>query len=263
MLTKLQRYKDYANVEKDRWITELAAYQATLLGAEETPTAKSSEGSFLASAAVSDSPPASSPRQSPRLSDTETETQSLRRVASQETPSGSAPYEYTFQAPLRGASSFPGASVPGPSTSTGSPQVGGEAGSSRAESTTQGLSHSYGRTQTQEHSRARSGFASSSMAPFGHLTQMPPPSASRSHFAGPHMESRPSSTRLPSFDSLGLGQSLKPKTREASPVPPREHAEEDREPAPKRQRTQANPSSEEEAEEEDSSRPTYERRESE
>ncbi|KAF8604694.1 hypothetical protein BDV93DRAFT_544002, partial [Ceratobasidium sp. AG-I] len=256
-----QRYKDYANVEKDRWITELAAYQATLPGSEETAPAKSSEGSFLASAAVSDSPPASSPRQSPRLSDTEADTQGLRRVASQDTPSGSAPYEYHFQAPLRGASSFPGAGVGSAGVGTSSPRVGGEAGPSRVEPSSQGPGPPYGRPPAQEHARARPAFASSSMAPFGHITQMPPPSASRSHFAGPLLDPRPSSNRLPSFDSLGLGQSLKPKTREQSPAPPREHAEEDREPAPKRQRTQTNPPSEDEAEEEDSSRPTYEGRE--
>ncbi|KAF8754051.1 high mobility group [Rhizoctonia solani] len=53
-----QRYKDYANIEKDRWVAELAAYQASISNSEEGQ--KGSEGTFLATTGVSDSPPGSS-----------------------------------------------------------------------------------------------------------------------------------------------------------------------------------------------------------
>ncbi|KAG9127536.1 hypothetical protein FRC07_012552 [Ceratobasidium sp. 392] len=218
-----QRYKDQANVEKDRWVAELAAYQATLSTPDESQPARSSEGSFLATAAISDSPPASSPRQSPRMSDVD-EPHDVRRVASQDTPSSSTTYGYAYQAPLRPSSSFPG-TVAG----TSSPKPGAESGPS----------------YPSRSERPQSRLASSTF-PYGRASPllMPSPPAGRPHFTGMRPDSRGSSTRLPSFDSLGLGHSL-PPARELSPRPQRESAEGEDEPASKRQRTRVNPSSEE------------------
>ncbi|KAG8717988.1 hypothetical protein FRC08_006184 [Ceratobasidium sp. 394] len=226
VLTLSQRYKDYANVEKDRWVAELAAYQATL-AADESQPAKSSEGSFLATAGISDSPPASSPPHSPRASDVEAESHDVRRVASQDAPSSSTTYGYAYQAPLRTSSSFPSTSVAG----TSSPRPSAEAGPS------------YPSRLERPHSR----LASAAFGSYGRASPLhvPSPPTGRPHLAGLHPDSRgPSSTRLPSFDSLGLGHPL-PPAREPSPRPSREQAEGEDEPASKRQRTRASSSSEE------------------
>jgi hypothetical protein len=184
-----------------------------------------SEGSFLATAAVSDSPPASSPHQSPRMSDVEVETHDVRRVSSQDAPSSSA-YGYAYQAPLRTSSSFPG---PGPTTGMSSPRPGAEGGPG------------YPSRVERPHSRlASSAFGTFPVSPL----PMPSPPAGRSHFAGPSPDTQSSSQRLPGIGALGLGHSLQPP-REPSPRPSREHAEGEGEPAPKRQRTRMDPSSDE------------------
>ncbi|KAG9089825.1 hypothetical protein FRC06_001374 [Ceratobasidium sp. 370] len=238
-----QRYKDYANVEKDRWVAELAAYQATLSTPDESQPAKSSEGSFLATAGISDSPPASSPHHSPRISDVDVESHDVRRVASQDAPSSSTAYGYAYQAPLRTSSSFPGpASTSVARTSSPRPAEGGPSYPPRLE---------------RPHSR----LASSAFGSFGRASplHMPSPPTTRPHFTGLHPDSRGPSTRLPSFDSLGLGHSL-PPAREPSPRPSKEHAEGEDEPVSKRQRTRVNSSSEEGEGDGGFSHPTYEER---
>jgi hypothetical protein len=62
-----------------------------------------------------------------------------------------------------------------------------------------------------------------------------PPPAGRAYPG--HVEPRSSSTRLPSFGSLGFGHSLQPGPRDPSPGPIRELSETEGEPASKRQRT--------------------------
>ncbi|KAG8748151.1 hypothetical protein FRC10_008884 [Ceratobasidium sp. 414] len=229
VLTLAQRYKDYANVEKDRWVTELAAYQATLLTADESQPAKSSEGSFLAAAGISDSPPASSPHQSPRISEVEGESHDVRRVASQDAPSSSSTYGYAYQAPLRTSSSLSGLATTVAGTS--SPRPGAEGGPG------------YPPRLERPHSR----LASTTFGSYGRASPLhiPSPPTARPHFTGLHPDSRGPSTRLPSFDSLGLGHPL-PSAREPSPRPSKEHAEGEDEPASKRQRTRVSPSEVEE-----------------
>lgn len=243
-----QRYKDYASIEKDRWVAELAAYQASLATPDESATGKASEGSFLATTGVSDSPPASSPRQSLGPSDSEADTYKVRRIASQETPSGSTSHAY--HVPVRAAASFSGTGAGGIS----SLPPGGESRPGRPSS--QGYSgYAQGEPLRPERSHSRLGFTASPA--YGHLP-MPSPPAGLSHFHG-HMEPR-HSTRLPSLDSLGLP--VQPTPREPSPGPIRERSGPEGEPASKRQRTRTNPPSEEEGDG-GSSRPIHEGRESE
>ncbi|QRV74812.1 HMG (high mobility group) box protein [Ceratobasidium sp. AG-Ba] len=241
-----QRYKDQANVEKDRWVAELAAYQATLSTADESQPAKSSEGAFLPLAGVSDSPPGS-PRQSPRMSDTEGDSHDVRRVASQDAPSSSTTYGYAYQAPLRASSSFPGPSSIGGIAGTGSPRPGVEAG--------------YPPRVERPHSR----LASSTFGSYGRASPLhiPSPPPSRTQLAGLHPDSRGTSTRLPGLDSLGLGHGSSQPTGEPSPRPPREHGEREDEPASKRQRTRVGTSGEGNEGDNGFSHLTYEERKSE
>ncbi|CCO30356.1 hypothetical protein BN14_04383 [Rhizoctonia solani AG-1 IB] len=217
-----QRYKDYANIEKDRWVAELAAYQASLVPSDEGQ--KGSEGTFLATTGVSDSPLGSSPRQSPEPSDTESDPQKMRRVASQQDiPSTSDSYEY--RGSVRTSSSFSGPPV------TGLPPSG-ENHSGRT-------ARKYGGQPQEapiriERPLSRHGYTPSpSPGLYGSMT-IPPP-AGRAYPG--HVEPRSSSTRLPSFGSLGFGHSLQPGPRDPSPGPIRELSETEGEPASKRQRT--------------------------
>ncbi|KAH7341975.1 hypothetical protein B0J17DRAFT_648865 [Rhizoctonia solani] len=195
-----QRYKDYANIEKDRWVAELAAYQASLASSEEGQ--KGSEGTFLAMAGVSDSPPGSSPRQSPELSDAESDPHK------QDIPGTSSSYEHRES--VRASSSFPGPS--------NRPEYGGQ---------------SQEPPIRLERSLSRHGYTPSPSPGLYGSMSIPPP-GSRAYPG--RMEPRTSSTRLPSIGSLGFSHTLPPGPRESSPGPTRELSE-TAEPAPKRQRT--------------------------
>ncbi|CAE6427002.1 unnamed protein product [Rhizoctonia solani] len=221
-----QRYKDYANIEKDRWVAELAAYQASLTNSDEGQ--KGSEGTFLATTGVSDSPPGSSPRQSPGPSDTEPDPQKVRRVASQQDiPVTSGSYEY--RGSVRTSSSFPGPSV------TGLPPSG-ESRSGR-----RGAQEYGGQSQDvptrMERPLSRHGYTPSPSPGLYGSISIPPPGGRA--YPG-HVEPRPSSTRLPSIGSLGFGHSLQPGPRESSPGLMRELSETEGEPVSKRQRTKTN-----------------------
>ncbi|KAF8689055.1 high mobility group, partial [Rhizoctonia solani] len=238
-----QRYKDYANIEKDRWVAELAAYQASISNSEEGQ--KGSEGTFLATTGVSDSPPGSSPRQSPEPSDAESDPQKARRVTSQQDiPSTSGSYEY--RGSVRTSSSFSGPSAAGLSAS-------GESRPGRR--TTQ----EYGGQPQEvpirmERSLSRHGYTPSHSPRLYGSMSIPPPGGRA--YPG-HAEPRPSSTRLPSIGSLGFGHSLQPGPRESTPGPIRELSETEGEPASKRQRTKTN-TPPEEKEDADSGRPARE-----
>ncbi|KAJ1307330.1 hypothetical protein OPQ81_001436 [Rhizoctonia solani] len=242
-----QRYKDYANVEKDRWVAELAAYQASLANPEEAQ--KGSEGTFLATARISDSPPGSSPRQSPELSDIESDPHKVRRVVSQQdVPSTSGSYEHRES--IRVSSSFPGPSVAGmpPSGETHpgrrtNPEYGGQ---------------SQEPPIRMERPLSRHGYTPSPSPGLYSSMSIPPPGSRP--YPG-HLEPRTSSTRLPSIGSLGFSHALT-APRESSPGPIRESSETEGEPASKRQRTKTNTPPEKE-EDGGSSRLTHEGRETE
>ncbi|KAG8691445.1 hypothetical protein FRC08_010178 [Ceratobasidium sp. 394] len=188
-----QRYKDYASVEKDHWVEELAAYQATLSTPDKSQPTKSSKGSFLATAGISDSPPGSSPPHLPRASDVEAESHDMRRVASQDAPSGSTTSGHAYQAPLQTTSSFPGLasmSIAGTSSPRPSPEAG----------------PSYPPRLERPHSRlASAAFGSCGRASPLHA---PSPPTGRPHLSGLHSGSRGCSARLPSLDSLVSGHPL-------------------------------------------------------
>ncbi|KDN50690.1 hypothetical protein RSAG8_01188, partial [Rhizoctonia solani AG-8 WAC10335] len=239
-----QRYKDYANIEKDRWVAELAAYQASLANPEEGQ--KGSESTFLATTGVSDSPPGSS-RQSPELSDTESDPHKVRRVVSQQdVPGTSGSYEH--RGSVRASSSFPGPSVAGMPPS-GENRPGRRAGPEYG-----------GQSQEPpirlERSLSRHGYTPSPSPGLYGSMSIPPPPGGRAYPG--HMEPRTSSTRLPSIGSLGFSHTLQPGPREPSPGPTRELSEAEGEPAPKRQRTKT-----EEEEGDGLSRLTHEGQESE
>ncbi|CAE6456885.1 unnamed protein product [Rhizoctonia solani] len=234
-----QRYKDYANIEKDRWVAELAAYQATLVGSEEGQ--KGSEGTFLAMAGVSDSPPGSSPGQSPELSDAESDPHKVRRVVSQQDiPATSASYEHRES--VRATSSFPGPSVTG-MPPRGESRLGRRSGPEYA-----------GQPQELpirlERSLSRHGYTPSPSPGLYGSMSLPPPGGRA--YPG-RMEPHTSSTRLPSIGSLGFSHTLQPGPRESSPGPTREPSETEGEPASKRQRTKT-----EEEEDDGLSRLTHE-----
>ncbi|CAE7204444.1 unnamed protein product [Rhizoctonia solani] len=240
-----QRYKDYATVEKDRWLAELAAYQASLATPEEGQ--KGSESTFLATTGVSDSPPGSSP-QSPEVSDVESDPHKVRRVVSQQdVPTTSDSYER--HGSVRTSSSFPGPSATGmPSSDENRPRrrTGPEYGGQSQELPIR-----------MESSLSRHGYTPSPSPGLYGSMPIPPPPGGRAYPG--HVE-RTSSTRLPSIGSLGFSHShtLQPGPREPSPGPTRELSETEGEPAPKRQRTKI-----EEDEGDGLSRLTHEGRESE
>ncbi|CAE6508415.1 unnamed protein product [Rhizoctonia solani] len=187
-----QRYKDYANVEKDRWVAELAAYQANLANPDEGQ--KTSESTFLATTTttgVSDSPPDSSSHQSPELSDIESDPHKVRRVASQQdVPGTSGSYEHRELA--RASSSFPGPSVAGM-------PPGGENRAGRRTGPEYG-----GQSQEPpirlERSLSRHGYTPSPSPGLYSTMSIPPPPGGRAYPG--HMEPRTSSTRL-TADKIG------------------------------------------------------------
>ncbi|KAG8716404.1 hypothetical protein FRC11_013387 [Ceratobasidium sp. 423] len=228
-----QRYKDYANIEKDRWVAEFAAYQASLANPDEGQ--KGSEGTFLATAGVSDSPPGSSPRQSPELSDSEPDPHKVRRVVSQQdAPGTSGSYEH--RGSVRTSSSFPGPSFAGMPPS-------GESWPGRRSGPEYG-----GQSQDppiiMERSLSRHGYTPSPSPGLYGSMSIPPPSGGRAYPG--HMEPRTSSTRLPSIGSLGFSHTMQPGPREPSPGPTRELSEAEGEPAAKRQRIKTDTPPEEE-----------------
>ncbi|CAE6519309.1 unnamed protein product [Rhizoctonia solani] len=241
-----QRYKDYANVKKDRWVAEFAAYQASLANPDESQ--KGSEGTFLATAGVSDSPPGSSPRQSPELSDSESDPHKVRRVVSQQdVPGTSGPYKH--RGSVRASSSLPGPSLAGmpPSGESRPGRSGPEYGGQSQDSPI-----------IMERSLSRHGYTPSPSPGLYGSMSIPLPSGSRTYPG--HMEPRTSSTRLPSIGSLGFSHTLQPGPRELSPGPIREFSEAEGEPAAKRQRTKTDTPPEEEG---GSGRLTHEGREAE